>query len=453
MELMLTASGVFLLLSHISNLPQNCDAIATMTKSLCTKYVDPESIEPLVASRLIPLEKGEGVVRPIGVGEVMRRIIGKCVMNVAKGDVVEASASLKLCAGQKSGSEAAIHGMRNIFEADYTNAVLLIDTSNAFNVLNRATALHNIRVLCPIIATYAINTYRKLARLFITGGKEIISAEDTTQGNPLAMAIYALSIQPLITSLQAASSTKQCWFADDACGAGSILEIKKLWDNTITLGLSFGYFPNAKKWWIISKADKDASAKDVFSGTAVNVSVQGQKHLGAVIGSRDYLEEYVNGKVGDWVREVTQLAEFALSQPQACYAAYTFGLKHRYTYLLRTLPDIHDLLEPLEHAISNQLIPAITDRRCSLLERDVRALPVRLGGLGITNPCREADIELSFSVKATAPLVQQIVAQSHQLPEDSLVKPLQQAVKSERGQKIKERAEVIKDGAQRNITC
>ena len=47
---------------------------------------------------------------------------------------------------------------------------------------------------------------------------------------------------------------------------------------------------------------------------APNVSVQGQKYLGAVIGSRDYLEEYVNGKVNDWVREVTQLAEFALSR-------------------------------------------------------------------------------------------------------------------------------------------
>ena len=257
------------------------------------------------------------------------------------------------------------------------------------------------------------------------------------------MAIYALSMQPLITSLQAASSTKQCWFADDACGAGSILEIKKWWDYIITLGPSFGYFPNAKKCWIISKADEEASAKEVFSGTSVNVSVQGQKHLGAVIGSRDYLEEYVNGKVGDWVREVTQLAEFALSQPQACYAAYTFGLKHRYTYFLRTLPDIHDLPEPLEHVISNLLIPAITDHRCSPLERDVLALPVRLGGLGITNPCREADIELSSSVKATAPLVQQMVAQSQQLPENSLVKPTQQAVKSERGQKIKERADLL----------
>lgn len=109
--------------------------------------------------------------------------------------------------------------------------------------------------------------------LFITGGKEIVSAKGMMQGDPLAMAIYALSMQPLMTSLQAVSSTKQYWFADDACGAGSILEIKKWWDNIITLGLSFRYLPNAK-CWIISKADKDARAKDVFSGTAVNVSVQ-----------------------------------------------------------------------------------------------------------------------------------------------------------------------------------
>ena len=80
--------------------------------------------------------------------------------------------------------------------------------------------------------------------------------------------------------------------------------------------------------------------KEVFKDTAVNVTVEGQKHLGAVIGSREYLEEYVSEKVTNWVSEITKLTEFALSQPQACYAAYTFGLKHRWTYFLRTLPDI-----------------------------------------------------------------------------------------------------------------
>ena len=42
----------------------------------------PSSIEALLANRLLPLDKGEGAVRPIGVGEVLRRIIGKCVVGV-----------------------------------------------------------------------------------------------------------------------------------------------------------------------------------------------------------------------------------------------------------------------------------------------------------------------------------------------------------------------------------
>ena len=49
-----------------------------------------------MASRLIPLDKGEGAERPIGVGEVLRRILAKCVMNVAKEDVAHASGSLQL---------------------------------------------------------------------------------------------------------------------------------------------------------------------------------------------------------------------------------------------------------------------------------------------------------------------------------------------------------------------
>ena len=88
-------------------------------------------------------------------------------MKVVKPDVIDASGSLQVCAGQSSGSEAAIHAMRNIFDADDTDAILLIDASNAFNALNRAAALHNTGILCPITATYAINTYRLPSRLFI----------------------------------------------------------------------------------------------------------------------------------------------------------------------------------------------------------------------------------------------------------------------------------------------
>ena len=47
-----------------------CKAIATITWTLCSQSIDPMTIEPLVANRLISLDKGEGAVRPIWVGEV-----------------------------------------------------------------------------------------------------------------------------------------------------------------------------------------------------------------------------------------------------------------------------------------------------------------------------------------------------------------------------------------------
>jgi len=46
-----------------------------------------------------------------------------------------------------------------------------------------------------------------------------------------------------------------------------------------------------------------------------------QKHHGAAIGSREYLEEYVSEKVTNWINGTAKMAQFALSQPQACYAA------------------------------------------------------------------------------------------------------------------------------------
>ena len=82
---------------------------------------------------------------------------------MTKSRVIDASYSLQVCAGHKSGGEAAIHAMRDTFVVDETDAVLLIDALNAFNALNRAAVLHSIRVLCPTLATYVINSLREFS--------------------------------------------------------------------------------------------------------------------------------------------------------------------------------------------------------------------------------------------------------------------------------------------------
>lgn len=338
--------------------------------------------------------------------------------------------------------------MRNIFEADESDAVLLIDASNAFNALNRSVALHNIRVLCPTIARYAINTYRTPARLFVIGGQEIQSAEGTTQGDPLAMSLYAISLQPLITKLQLSSSTEQCWFADDATGCGSLDNVKKWWDDLSENGPALGYFPNAKKCWLITKPERENAARNVFGETKINITSEGRKHLGAVLGSKSFLEEYVEEKVSNWINQVTKLAEFALTQPQASYAAFIFGLRHRWTYFIRTLPDITDLLEPLERAITDLLIPAITDHQVTTDERDLLALPIRMGGLGISNPAGTSSAEYQASITVTDPLVQRIINQEHQPPEKVDVHSALIEARTKKNEQFKETQEM----AMNNLT-
>ena len=68
-----------------------CHAIALMARQLCSEELsDPNSVEALMSCRLIPLDKNPGV-RPIGIGELLRRIIGKAVMTVTKRDILDAT--------------------------------------------------------------------------------------------------------------------------------------------------------------------------------------------------------------------------------------------------------------------------------------------------------------------------------------------------------------------------
>ena len=66
------------------------------------------------------------------------------------------------------------------------------------------------------------------------------------------------------------------------------------------------------------------------------------------------------------------------------------------------------LLEPLERTISDVLIPALLEHQVAETECDLLALPVRMGGLGLVNLVSQSQNEYEVSIKATAPLVEQI---------------------------------------------
>ena len=399
-----------------------CHSLALMAQRLCTSYVDPKCVSPLLACRLIALDKSPGV-RPIGIGDTARRIIAKAVLFVARPDVQDISGCLQLCGGQISGIEAAVHAVRTAFESDENEAVLLADASNAFNSLNRQVALHNIRRLCPPLATILINTYRVPTELFVDGDV-ILSQEGTTQGDPLAMPMYAIATIPLIKTLD--GNYKQVWFADDAAAVGKIADLRDWWDRLSTSGPGFGYFPNASKTWLVTKEEFHNAAVSIFANTGVNVTPDGRPYLGAPIGSREFVAGQVESKVNEWISNLQCLATIAVSQPHAAYSALTHGLMYKWTYLSRTVPDIGPLLKPLDDALRSVLLPALTGRPPpSDLECTLFALPARLGGLGIGIPSRNAARERHSSIIVTSILCDHILSQDHEYGCDIVAKQLE----------------------------
>ena len=404
-----------------------CEAVALMAKKLATTLVDPDSLPAYTACRLIPLDKNPGV-RPIGIGEVLRRIIGKSITTLLKPEILSATAPLQACAGLQGGVEAAIHALRSIFEDTDTDGILLVDADNAFNSLNRAVALQNTRLICPEFSVYLINTYRKPAKLYIpdTGGKFILSQEGTTQGDNCASGLYACSCMPLITHLSnsepeddAASTippAKQVWFADDSAAGGNIVSLKKWWDDLKDMGPSFGYHPKASKTWLIVKEEQLHTAKATFPD--INITTTGHRYLGSFIGTEEGKAQFTKEKIQGWLDEIEGLSSIAQKEPQLAYAAFVFGTSKRWRYIMRTTPGIADTLNILEEKVRNTLIPTLTGHICTDSERELFALPARYGGLGLVNPTEIADQEYSNSLRATRSLCEDIINQEITLKVD-----------------------------------
>ena len=235
------------------------------------------------------LDKCPGV-RPIGIGEVMRRITGRIIVDCIRHDRTSLGGKKQLCLGQKCGVEHAIHSLHHSFDESENEAILLIDAKNSFNVVNRRTASENVKALCPSLHVALQNPYSHPSHLYIAKST-ILSQEGTIQCDPLAMAMYGINILPLISRLHNNSLTQK-WYADDGSAVGKLKDIRALLDKLNYGYPKYGYPVNPPKCQLIIKPGGERQASTEFAGTNVEIT-QGARVLGSVIGGSEASKNFL----------------------------------------------------------------------------------------------------------------------------------------------------------------
>ena len=145
------------------------------------------------------------------------------------------------------------------------------------------------------------------------------------------------------------------------------------------IGPTLGYFSNPSKTWLVVKKEHFPKATELSKGTGVQLKKrlkryilkEGQRYLGSLIGTQRFQKKYISDKIIKWIAELEELSEIAKTEPQIEYCAYTFGLSKRCSFVMRTINNISDLLQPLEDCIRSKFIPVITNTyECNDLERE-----------------------------------------------------------------------------------
>ena len=194
----------------------------------------------LVGAPLTALKKPAGGLRPVAVGEVLRRLVSRLACSAVRHRLPDLFLPYgQVGVGIRGGLEAAVHSLRRFLEHHGGNeelCLLKIDMKNAFNECSRHAFLRRTRLAAPEVFGWVQWCYHSPGELRF-GAHGVISSSSVQQGDPLGPLLFSLGLLELLVGVPDLKDLSlKLWYLDDGTLVGSFgVSLTPTWKGDLNL--------------------------------------------------------------------------------------------------------------------------------------------------------------------------------------------------------------------------
>ena len=395
--------------------------LAEQFLSSLTKFVNllasgqaPKSIVPhLCGATLLPCRKKSGGHRPIAIGEVLRRLVSKCLAFHTRQDAVSHFYPLQLGVGIPGGCEAIVHTVNHLMTSlpNIKRSTLELDFSNAFNQISREAMFAEFRQHLPGLSAWMESCYSSQPILHL-GEETILSCCGVQQGDPLGPLGFALTLHPLVEHIQAEVTSLELnmWFLDDGTLIGPPSALSSALNIVENDGPPRGLHLNRGKSLLYSPREVVIADSPMLKD--IPITHQGFILLGCPVGPASYCEDVLQARVDKIKESLDVLHDLRDSQLETTLLRSCLALP-KLSYILRTCPPDH-----IRHAASafdaviRATLETILGRPMSEWSWLKASLPSSKGGINLRSAALHAPAAFIASAFHSARLMSDMLGQS-----------------------------------------